>query len=161
MCVSTHVSVWHKFVNSSHSSSSIFKLFSQLSLSAQFHSAYSVWQTEPTTLRLVFLLVWAVHTLRLRPHDGPGVRGVGLGAARHVAALLHDGCQRGPDNIDSQMRFPQRLVYSYFLAGWLSCLPVGGLERARASLPRLAGDSDLLRARRASESEGRRLKWGD
>ena len=50
-------------------------------------------------------------------------------------------------------------VYSYFLAGWVSCFPVGGLEGARASLPRLTGDSDLLRARRASESEGRRLKW--
>ena len=49
-------------------------------------------------------------------------------------------------------------VYSYFLAGWVSCFPVGGLEGARASLPRLTGDSDLLRARRASESEGRRLK---
>jgi len=44
-----------------------------------------------------------------------------------------------------------------FLACWLSCFPVGGLEGARASLTRLTGDSDLFRARRASESEGRRL----
>ena len=61
------------------------------------------------------------------------------------------------DIINSKGCWPPA-VYSYFLARWLSCFPVGGLEGARASLTRLTGDSDLFRARRASESEGRRLK---